>query len=525
MKRIIVALAMVSASVFNWRKFGVGLLPIALMSALVVVGSTPAQAIEGNDFPCVAAAAYTETVTEAYDETVVDHVAYDEVIPGTPGQWWNWSPNRDQGPFDGSPAFPADERGTWQGPHTEGGPDGIGTYQVGQGNGAWFHRNAGAPDTTVHHDAVTHVVHHEAVTVDHPALVCGGVIEVPAALPIKDECGIGNASWIYSGDTSNDFSWDLTDAGALSAHAHNGYVFANHETVIEFGLAPESNTKACSIPPVDVCQDVAGDQAIGTDCTPPKKVFVCKFVGKPGVNEVLKGGTNPISVSVNSIDPKFDGDPATLIGKDFADGQEFSRVIAVDAGGRAPTIADCLKVAPKTVVAEPPTVDSATCDNNGRLILPTTDNVTYVSTPAGTGPGKYTVTATAGSGFTLFGTSVFRITVAKQLPASECVEPIVESIVEPQILPAVLAGEGASLPNTGGISLWLLLLAGPMIAAGLLVAMRNRPVTHAFTGGYGPRYSLTSPPLAKAVEMVQTGFRKAVGRVAAAFGSLFGGRR
>ncbi|MBC7596767.1 MAG: hypothetical protein H7288_23055, partial [Kineosporiaceae bacterium] len=262
-----------------------------------------------------------------------------------------------------------------------------------------------------------------------------------------------------------------------------------------------------------------------TDCTPPKKVFVCKFVGKPGVDEVLKGGENPISVSVNSIDPKFDGDPATLIGKDFADEQEFSRVIAVDAGGPTPSIADCLKVAPKTVVAEPPMVDPATCESNGRLILPTTDNVTYVSTPAGTGPGKYTVTATAGSGFTLSGNSVFRITVAKQLPASECVEPIVESIVEPQILPAVLAGEGASLPNTGGISLWLLLLAGPLTAAGLLVVMRNRPVAHAFTGGYGPRYSLTSPPLANAVEMAQTGFRKAVGRVAAMFGSLFGGRR
>ena len=407
MKRIIVALAMVAASVFNWRKIGAGLLPIALMSALVVVGSTPAQAVEGNDLPCVAAAAYTETITPASNETVVDHAAYDEVIPGTPGQWWNWSPNRSQDPFVGPPAFATDSRGTWQGPHTEGGPDGIGTYQVGQGNGSWFHREAGTPDTTVHHDAVTHTVHHDAVTVDHPAVVCDPTNQVtatPAALPIQDECGIGNASWIDSGDTSNDFSWDLTDAGALSAHAHKGYVFANHETVIEFGPAPESNTEACppavtqetdtrqvvgepdcaagysivsyqegtravtdgvpgkwtewvqvdngTIPttveecpivvvsPVDVCQDIAGDQLEGTDCTQPKKVFVCKFVGKPGVDERLQTGQNPISASVNSLIGNTE--ETIRLGDEFSDARGRSVVVEFEGDNLGPTRADCV---------------------------------------------------------------------------------------------------------------------------------------------------------------------------------------
>lgn len=88
-------------------------------------------------------------------EQVVDQPAYDEVVPGTPSKWWNWSPNKDQGPFEGPPAFPADDRGTWQGPHMEGGPgqDQTGTFQQGEGHGSWFHREAGTPDTTVHHDA------------------------------------------------------------------------------------------------------------------------------------------------------------------------------------------------------------------------------------------------------------------------------------------------------------------------------------------------------------------------------------
>ena len=86
----------------------------------------------------------------------------------------------------------------------------------------------------------------------------------------------------------------------------------------------------------------------GNDCPPPaeKKVYVCKYVGTPGVDEVLQSGNNPIEVSVNSIIPGFAGDPADLIGQAFADGQVKSVVIAVSAGpgggqGDEPTIDDC----------------------------------------------------------------------------------------------------------------------------------------------------------------------------------------
>lgn len=110
--------------------------------------------------------------TAAYDDPpVVVHEAYDE--PGAhhdavPGHWWNWSPNKDQGPFDGPPSFPTDDRGTWT-EHDNGGPgqDQVGTFLQGEGNASWFHRAQGVAaydDPPIHHDAVTTPgQHHDAV--------------------------------------------------------------------------------------------------------------------------------------------------------------------------------------------------------------------------------------------------------------------------------------------------------------------------------------------------------------------------
>jgi len=61
--------------------------------------------------------------------------------------------------------------------------------------------------------------------------------------------------------------------------------------------------------------------------TPPVKVFVCKFVGKPGVNETLQTGQNPISVSVNAIKVQ-----PVVVGAFFADAQGRSFVLAIDNG-------------------------------------------------------------------------------------------------------------------------------------------------------------------------------------------------
>lgn len=147
------------------------LLALALIAGTMLVGGSPASAhtptvsatcdglsVNLVNYQYVAGKDGTKG-SAAYDETVIDKAAYDETVAG---KWWNWSPNKDQGPFNGPPVFPTDSRGTWEGPHTNGGPSKnlTGTFQQGGGHGSWFHREAA---TVIHHEAVTHVVHHPAV--------------------------------------------------------------------------------------------------------------------------------------------------------------------------------------------------------------------------------------------------------------------------------------------------------------------------------------------------------------------------
>lgn len=142
-----------------------------------------------------------------------------DYVPGTPdtvtSTWWNWSPNKDTGPFDGPPAFPTDPRGTWQGPHTNGGPgqDQIGTYRQGNGNGSWFHREnvvtpgtpaQGEPTIQVWHDGTPAVgeptipnpeyVPGWVEDVEHPAVICEP--EVPVFEP-RTTITCGTATFLH----------------------------------------------------------------------------------------------------------------------------------------------------------------------------------------------------------------------------------------------------------------------------------------------------------------------------------------
>lgn len=75
-----------------------------------------------------------------------------------------------------------------------------------------------------------------------------------------------------------------------------------------------------------------------------KKVYVCKYVGTPGVDERLQTGQNPIEVSVNSIQNNtWDG---TTVPAWFSDAQNRSYVLQYseargDGQRDEPTIADC----------------------------------------------------------------------------------------------------------------------------------------------------------------------------------------
>lgn len=255
-----------------------------------------------------------------------------------------------------------------------------------------------------------------------------------------------------------------------------------------------------------------------------KKVWVCKYVGKPGVDEVLKGGKNPIEVNENALP----GAPVDVkVGDEFSDAQERSVVVALSPADPEPTKDDCPgAIQPEEVTPEAPSADPASCEADGSLNLPETEGVVYSVAPDADGAGEYVVTATAlNDDYKLIGQSVFEITVDEQLPLENCVSPAGED--DPK------AKEDDLLPDTGGLPLWMLLLAGPMTAAGLLVLMRRAPVDEASISGGKPSFSLILPPVKKPVGIKrahasteQIGFLKAVSNVVAAIGSfLRGGSR
>ncbi|MEV7395759.1 hypothetical protein [Aeromicrobium sp. NPDC092404] len=190
-------------------------------------------------------------------------------------------------------------------------------------------------------------------------------------------------------------------------------------------------------------------------------------------------------------------------------------------------------IVPTEVTPEPPTAVPADCEMDGELILPETEGIVYTSAPDGTGPGDYVVTAAPlNEEFVLVGQSVFEITVDAQLSVDDCTEPGGEEDPDPEgeVDPA---REDELLPDTGGIPLWMLLVAGPMTAGGLIILMRRQPVAYASTSGGMPTYSLTLPPVKKPAGITRAhastqhiGFMKAVSNVVAAIGSfLRGGRR
>jgi hypothetical protein len=113
-----------------------------------------------------------------------------------------------------------------------------------------------------------------------------------------------------------------------------------------------------------------------------------------------------------------------------------------------------------TVTPQAPTTTPATCDEDGTLVLPTTTGVEYVVDPLEAGPGDYTVTALPLPGYVLAGTEEFAVTVDAKLTGDECDDPEEDSL----------------LPDTGGSPLWLLMVAGSMIAVGVILVSKRQAV-------------------------------------------------
>ena len=90
----------------------------------------------------------TETFKTQYE---IDKYVRDRTrdVKYTSSIWQNFSPNNENGPFEGPPSWPTDPDGTWNHqnkpiPPGQAGPDGV--YQNGNGNGSWFYRQASVAD-------------------------------------------------------------------------------------------------------------------------------------------------------------------------------------------------------------------------------------------------------------------------------------------------------------------------------------------------------------------------------------------
>ncbi len=80
-----------------------------------------------------------------------------------------------------------------------------------------------------------------------------------------------------------------------------------------------------------------------------KKVWVCKYVGKPGVDERLKPGKNPINVAWQSTN----GEGPT-IGATFNDAQGLSVVVAIGGKDALPAGFTCPTTSKPTTPTTPP---------------------------------------------------------------------------------------------------------------------------------------------------------------------------
>ena len=86
------------------------------------------------------------------------------------------------------------------------------------------------------------------------------------------------------------------------------------------------------------------------------QVWVCKYVGTPGDDEVLKEGKNPIEVSGNSVDKDKDGQ--VFVGDQFADAQGRSVVVQIE--GEDPGADICSPTPPPEISPTPSPTPSPT---------------------------------------------------------------------------------------------------------------------------------------------------------------------
>ncbi len=189
-------------------------------------------------------------------------------------------------------------------------------------------------------DSISHYVVH---------LIPTQAVVSPLLPQTKDECGVEDDGILLPDNTSlvtYSLLGNTVTATLVSPSTHdfgaplNGYVVAENGLTATYTVTHQFSDEPCVevvCPTNTEWYDQNENQVVDEgECF--KKVFVCKYVGTPGIDERLQTGGNPISVSVNSI-KDFQG-----IGSYFNDAQGRSFVLAFDEGQPEPSISECPSV-------------------------------------------------------------------------------------------------------------------------------------------------------------------------------------
>lgn len=251
-------------------------------------------------------------------------------------------------------------------------------------------------------------------------------------------------------DTSTDPTTDTPTEPTESTPAPNGSEFK-----------PSSKSAA-----KDAAGDDAGSKVSASAVDLNAKVTICHV--PPGNSE----NPHAITVSYSSIvKGEGHGKDNEAHASDWIPAFEYmdGDVVKQYPGRNTDKPNPCGEQVPLTEVTPlVPTAGDPTCTKDGTLNIPDgPEGVTYTTEPEFDGPGDYTVTASADKGFVL----------------SDDVDPVTEVTVLPKLHGSDCAGvkddnddEGDGLlPDTGGLPLWGLLVAGPMVAAGFYLIRRRKP--------------------------------------------------
>jgi LPXTG-motif cell wall-anchored protein len=225
-------------------------------------------------------------------------------------------------------------------------------------------------------DSISHYVVH---------LIPGQTIVSTVAPIVVDECDYEQDSITLPDDTSQITyarTGNVVTATLVNPSTHdfggtlNGFVVAEGGLTASYTVTfgeEECEEECPVVPESSILSSI--QVADEEDCV--KKVWVCKYVGIPGINETLKQGNDGlVQVSVNAIQQnQWDG---TLPGW-FSDAQDRSYVIAfVDDKKDPPSAADCPQPEQpeETTPVEPTLKDICYLDKDG-IFIGYTEGVRY----------------------------------------------------------------------------------------------------------------------------------------------------